>query len=130
MTVTALQAADVAVVDDGKAFTLSNEYITAVVDRVSGDVTSLKVKNLELMGYGSGRHAGYWEQSPARAARLQARVTIDPKGNGGERAEVSVKGYADRKPLAGMICDLEIRYSMGRGDKGEFDRLIWPTLAV
>lgn len=118
MTVTALQAADVAVVDDGKAFTLSNEYITAVVDRASGDLTSLKVKNLELMGYGSGHHAGYWEQSPARAERLQARVTIDPKGNGGERAEVSVKGYADGKPLAGMICDLEIRYSMGRGDKG------------
>ena len=54
----ALLAAQVAVKDDGKAFTLSNGYVTAMI------------------------------------------------------------GYADGKPMSGMICDLEIRHSMGRGDKG------------
>ena len=115
----------VTVTDDSKLFTLSNGYVTAQVDRVTGDLTSLKVKDLELMGYGSGHHAGYWEQSPARAARLEAKVTIDPKSNGGERGEVSIKGYADGKPMSGMICDLEIRYAMGRDDKGLYTYAIF-----
>jgi hypothetical protein len=28
------------------------------------------------MGYGSGHHTGYREQSPARSARLEAKITI------------------------------------------------------
>lgn len=113
-------AADVsvAVAESPVTFTLTNGYVTAQVDRVSGDLTSLQVRGLELMGYSSGHHAGYWEQSTARAARLESKITIDPKSNGGERAEVSVKGWSDGKPLSGMLCDLEIRYTIGRGEKG------------
>jgi len=113
------------VTQNEKAFTLSNGYLTAQVDAVTGDLTSLQIKGIELMGYGSGHHAGYWEQSPARAARLEAKITIDPNSNGGERAEVSVKGYADGKPLPGMICDLGIRYATGRGDKGIYTYAIF-----
>jgi polysaccharide lyase family 4-like protein/rhamnogalacturonate lyase-like protein len=108
-----------------KAFTLSNGYLTAQVDAVTGDLTSLQIRGVELMGYASGHHAGYWEQSPARAQRLEAKMTIDPKSNGGERAEVSVKGYADGKPLSGMICDLEIRYAIARGEKGLYTYAIF-----
>jgi hypothetical protein len=72
-----------------------------------GDLTSLKVKGLELMGHSSGHHAGYWEQNPARSAQLTATVTIDPVPNKGERAEVSVKGLN----VPGLNYDLEIRYT-------------------
>jgi rhamnogalacturonan endolyase len=89
----------VTVTDDGKNFTLSNGYETAIINKISGDMLSLKVKGVETQGYVSGHHAGYWEQSPAGAARMEAKVTIDPAGNGGERAEVSIKGWSDGKGL-------------------------------
>jgi rhamnogalacturonan endolyase len=89
----------VTVKDDGKNFILSNGYVTAIINKISGDMLSLKVKGVETQGYVSGHHAGYWEQSPAGAARMLAKVTIDPDENGGERAEVSIKGWSDGKGL-------------------------------
>ncbi len=115
----------VSVTEEPGTFTLTNGYLTAKVDRVSGDLTSLQVKGLELMGYGSGHHAGYWEQSTARAARLESKITIDPKSNGGDRAEVSIKGWSDGKPVSGMLCDLEVRYTIGRGEKGVYTYAIF-----
>jgi len=64
-------------------------------------MSSLKMHDLETQGYVSGHHAGYWEQNPAGAARMESKVTIDPAANGGERAEVSVKGWSDGKNLNG-----------------------------
>jgi len=93
----------VTVIDDGTNFILSNGYLTASINKNTGDMVSLKVHGLETQGYVSGHHAGYWEQSPSGAARLEAKVTIDPAANGGERAEVSVKGWADGKSLTGTV---------------------------
>ena len=92
-------AGPVTVQDDGKNFILSNGYATATINKISGDMVSLKVNGVETQGYLSGHHAGYWEQNPAGAARLVAAVTIDPGKNGGERAEVSIKGWSDGKGL-------------------------------
>jgi rhamnogalacturonan endolyase len=89
----------VTVTQDDGFFTLSNGYVTATISKKTGDMTSLKVKGLETMGYVSGHHAGYWEQNPNGADRMEAKVTIDPGANGGERAEVSIKGWSDGKNL-------------------------------
>jgi rhamnogalacturonan endolyase len=89
----------VTVTSDGDFFVLSNGYLTATISKKTGDMTSLKVKGLETMGYVSGHHAGYWEQNPNGADRMEAKVTIDPGANGGERAEVSIKGWSDGKNL-------------------------------
>src|ERR1700751_1800701 len=87
-------APPVTVTDDGPTYTMANGYLTVKVDKVTGDLVSVKTPktvtpNVELMGYVSGHHAGYWEQSPALAARREDKVTIDPKDNKGERGEVS-----------------------------------------
>ena len=87
----------VTVTDDGPTYTMANGYLTVKVDKVTGDLVSVKTiksvtPNIELMGFLSGHHAGYWEQSPALAARREDMITIDPEDNQGERAEVSVKG--------------------------------------
>ena len=92
----AQSAPPVTVTDDGPTYTLSNGYLTIKVNKRTGDLTSVKTPktvtpDIELMGYVSGHHAGYWEQSPALAAREVASVTIDPKDVKGERGEVSVK---------------------------------------
>jgi rhamnogalacturonan endolyase len=131
----------VTVTDDGITYTLSNGYITVKVNKKTGDLTSVKTPktvtpNVELMGYLSGHHAGYWEQSPARAARLEAKITIDPAKVNGERGEVSVKGYSDGRSIlgsgpqaagqgGGLIADLEIRYTLERGAHGLYTYAIF-----
>jgi rhamnogalacturonan endolyase len=131
----------VTVTDDGPTYTMSNGYLTVKVDKKTGDLTSVKTPhtatpNVELMGYLSGHHAGYWEQSPALAARREAKITIDPATDNGARAEVSVKGYSDGKSIlgqhptaagqgGGLIADLEIRYTMERGAKGLYTYAIF-----
>ena len=88
------------------------------------------------MGYQSGHHAGYWEQSPDLAARIDDKITIDPATNSGARAEVSVKGWSDGKTImgahptaagqgGGLIADLEIRYTLERGAKGLYTYAIY-----
>ena len=89
----------VTVTDDGTSFILSNGYLVATINKKTGDMTSLKVYGLETQGYVSGHHAGYWEQNPNGAARMESKLTIDPRTNGGKRAEVSIKGWSDGKSL-------------------------------
>ncbi|HKE27762.1 MAG TPA: polysaccharide lyase family protein [Bryobacteraceae bacterium] len=125
-------AADVTIAQDAAGFTLSNGYLTARVSKTTGDLLSIKLRDLELMGFDSGHHAGYWEQNPSRAAQLSATLTIDPAANHGERGEVSIKGIARDRELDGsgqpggsMRCDLEIRYSLGRDDHGLYTYAIF-----
>jgi|SRR5271157_4101251 len=115
-------------------FPLSNGYLTAMVEKTTGNLVSLKYHNLEARGSVSGMHPGYWEQNPARAARLTATVSIDPAGNGGERAEVSVTGVSEGKALeggartgGGTLCDLEIPYTLGRRRRSQADDPRRPT---
>lgn len=131
----------VTVIDDGPTYTLANGYLTVKVDKVTGDLVSVKTPktvtpDVELMGYVSGHHAGYWEQSPALAARRETKITIDPASVKGERAEISVKGWSDGKSIlgshpsaagqgGGLIADLEIRYALGRGDHGLYTYAIY-----
>src|SRR3984885_14897801 len=134
-------APGVTVTDDGPTYTMANGYLTVKVDKVTGDLVSVKTPktvtpNVELMGFVSGHHAGYWEQSPALAARREAKITIDPANVNGDRAEVSVKGWSDGKSIlgphptaagqeGGLIADLEIRYSLGRGEDGLYTYAIF-----
>ena len=95
------QQTAVTVTDNGASYVLSNGYLAATISKTTGDMTSLKVNGLETQGYVSGHHAGYWEQNPSGAARMEARLTIDPATNNGERAEVSIKGWSDGRNLNG-----------------------------
>lgn len=127
---TAQQPGDVRLKKGIGTYVLQNSYVTAEIDRSTGDLKSLKYGNEEMMGFDSGHHAGYWEQNPSGAAQLTDGVSIDPAANGGERAEVYVKGVAQGKPLAqtssgGMICDLEIRYALGKEDHGIYTYAIF-----
>jgi rhamnogalacturonan endolyase len=103
----------------GRYFTLTNGYAAAQIDTRTGALWSLKAHGVEMMGYRSGHHAGYWEQTPRDA---EAATTIDPNSNGGARGEVSVKG-----PIDGFT--LEIRYSMGRRDHGVYTYAIFTHAA-
>jgi rhamnogalacturonan endolyase len=134
-------APPVTISDDGSTYTLANGFLTAKVNKRTGDLVSVKTPktvtpNVELMGYVSGHHAGYWEQSPALAAREVASITINPATVKGERGEVSIKGYSDGKSIlgsnptaagqaGGLVADLEIRYTLERGARGLYTYAIF-----
>ena len=75
----------VTILEDDSTFTLDNGIVTARVAKRSGDLTSLKYKNLEMLD-AADRQAGYWEHNTARA-QVADTITIDPKTNAGERGE-------------------------------------------
>jgi len=119
-----LRAANVApvmVVETDDTFTLANGIVTANISRHSGNLTSLVYQGHEMLQEGN-RQAGYWSHNAARG-RQETGVTIDPKANGGARAEISIKGFSDggqmgSGPGGSVIADIEIRYALGRGDTG------------
>jgi rhamnogalacturonan endolyase len=119
----------VTVEDGAAAYTLANGIVTARVSKVSGDLTSLRYKGLELLTDKSGHAGGYWSHDTAGGARTVTRVTIDPRSNGGLRGEVSVQGISGGARMghgpgaaAGgdFPADIEIRYSLGREDSGVY----------
>jgi rhamnogalacturonan endolyase len=104
-------------------YTLDNGIVTARIAKQSGDLESLKYQGRELLD--SARPAGYWSHTPARGGGIVNSVTINPATNGGERAEISVKGFYRGTPLGEgpggtAACDIEIRYALGRGESGVY----------
>jgi rhamnogalacturonan endolyase len=113
----------VTLVDDAANFILANGHVTAKVVKRSGDLVSLKYKDVEMLG-SSGHPGGYWSHA-ASGPRSTATITIDPKTNGGARGEVSVKAISGgaalgNGPGGSAVADIEIRYALGRGETGVY----------
>jgi rhamnogalacturonan endolyase len=110
----------VTVTDNGRAWTLDNGIVKATINKTSGGMSGLIFHGVNVTGGG-----GSWEETPQGAPQLTDTVTIDPSQNGGERAEVAIKGVTGgtvmltpSAPGGGTYCDIELRYSLGRGDSG------------
>jgi len=102
--------------------TLANGIVAATVKKANGNLLSLRFRGVELMSRGQG----YWniygnipgqkmtEQKPALSA---CRISQDPAQNGGALGEIVLRfpyqGQSNTVPL-----DIEIRYSLRRGDPG------------
>jgi rhamnogalacturonan endolyase len=67
------------------------------------DIASLMYHGVEIVN----SRAEFWEQVPT--GEISTRVTIDPATNGGQRAEVAIKGVNPRS------MDIEVRYTLERG---------------
>ena len=118
-----LRANDVTITENESSYTLDNGIVTAQVSKHSGDLLSLKYKNLELLDNADQHQPAYWSHNTAQGQQIIPQITIDPKSNGGERGEVSVKGIANGMrmgsgPGGSVIADIEIRYALGRSDSG------------
>lgn len=116
-------SAPVTITEDDRAYTLDNGVLTARISKSSADLLSLQFRDREMLDVENSRQGGYWSHTPQRAAQIIARVTIDPRQNGGKRGEVSVKGIAQGKQLGSgpggsVVADIEIRYALGAEDTG------------
>ncbi len=121
----------VTVSEDATSFTMSNGIVTAKIAKRNGDLQSLEYKGVETLTGKSGHAGGYWSHDASGGTEHLTRILIDPKDNGGARAEVSVKAVAGGHRLghpAGLAsgaegdfpADIEIRYALGRGEAGTY----------
>lgn len=113
--------------EDRFSFTLANDYVSARVDKRSGDLVSLKYHGLEMLGRASGHPFAYWAFVGAGSrltSRGEAEVVLHPDANDGERAVVVC-----RFPFApgndGLPADVMIGYALGRGDSGVYTFTYW-----
>jgi rhamnogalacturonan endolyase len=119
----------VTVSEDDASYTMSNGIVTAKVLKKSGDIISLQYRGTETLTDQSGHAGAYWSHDAGGGVQTIDKITIDPKSNNGDRAEVSVKGISGGKkmghPAGGgadgdFPVDIEIRCSMGRGESGVY----------
>ena len=124
----------VTVTEFERSFTLSNGIVTARVSKTSGDLISLKYRGVETLSDISGHPYVYWSHDVKGGERIESRVTLDPASNGGQRAEVSVKGISGGKlmghgpgapPEGDLPVDIELRYSLAQGDQGVYTYCIF-----
>ena len=115
------RAAAVTVSDNGGTWTLDNGIVKATVNKDSGSMPSLIYHGMQMLAASGGT----WEHNPLGAPTVTNTITIDPASNGGARGEVSIKGLSGGTfmmtrgaPGGGTLCDIEIRYSLGRGESG------------
>jgi len=128
----------VTVTDDGTAFTLTNGIVTTKIDKHSASLLTLQYKEHELLG--PMGIDGFWALPASNmefGSKREASVILDPKSNHGDRAIVSVRFSYDGDPKS-VPADIEIRYSLGRGDSAlyleeilhhrpEYPRLTYPV---
>ncbi|MCA9067308.1 MAG: hypothetical protein KDA84_00185, partial [Planctomycetaceae bacterium] len=116
---------------------MSNGILSARISKRNGDIRSLKYKGTEIFTDRSGHPGGYWSHDASGGTGLVTRVTIDPTKNGGERAEVSVKGISGGRKMGhgpgaasdgDFPADIEIRYTLARGDSGIYTYCIFDHL--
>lgn len=106
----------VQILETPDTWTLDNGIVHFTVSKQNADVSSIVYRGVEILT--PNRHHGAWEQRPT--GTVTARVTIDPKTNHGDRAEIAVRGIhsADTAGPAGPALDIETRYTLVRGVSG------------
>ncbi|HEX3729444.1 MAG TPA: polysaccharide lyase family protein [Opitutaceae bacterium] len=148
--------APVTVREDGTTYVLDNGIVTARVAKASGDLVSLRYQGREMLavpltadgqldlkadppggnvrGFApfTDHQYGFWSHDamgPVGTRPAVDRITIDPQGNGGERAEVSVKGISGGRkmgtgpgssPQGNFAADIDIRYALACGQSGVY----------
>ena len=90
----------VTVTDNGTSFILSNGYLTATINKISGDMSVAEGEGNRDAGVCVGASCGVLgAESGGRGADGSEDDDRPGEANGGERGEVSVKGWSDGKGL-------------------------------
>ena len=104
--------APVTLTDNGDTWTLDNGIVKLTFAKRDGNIAALVYHGVNILTRGRE-----WEQVPS--GTVTSRVTIDPANNGGERAEVAVKGINPGGGGGrGGGMDIETRVTMERGTSG------------
>jgi len=116
--------APVVLSQDADTATLANGIVSATIKKANGNLVSLQFRGQELLSHGGG----YWNifggihgqaYTDQKAMPGTCRISQDPAKNGGAMGELTLlfayKGQPKTVPL-----DIEIRYTLRRGDAGVY----------
>lgn len=122
----ALHAAEpeppVTVSEDADTATLANGRVSITIKKANGSLLSLKYRSLELLSRGGG----YWNiygNTPGQANTEQKGtpsafcISQNPSQNGGALGEITLQFPYQGQPKT-VPLDIEIRYTLRRGDSG------------
>lgn len=127
-------ARPVTVSEDEAYFTLDNGIVRARIRKTDGDLHSLVYRGTETLTDQSGRPGGHWSHDPTGGMSHSATITINPRDNRGERAEISIKGISGGIKMGhgpgaaadgDFPADIDVRYALGRGDSGIYTYCIF-----
>lgn len=115
---------DAAVVirEDAETATLTNGVVAAIIKKTDGKILSLKNRGVEMMSRGGG----YWNiygDTPGQKSTEQKgtpsvfRISQNPAENGGALGEIALRFPYTAQDRA-VPLDIEIRYTLHRGDSG------------
>ncbi len=125
-TATCVHAADprpaVTLSQDAETATLANGILSATVKKTNGNLLSLQFHGLELLSRGGGYWNIYGSTPCQKSTELKPvpsvlRISQDPSKNGGVLGEIAVHFPYRGQPKA-VPLDIEIRYTLRRGDSG------------
>ena len=147
----------VVLTEDAETYTMDNGIVRVRISKVTGDLVSFRYNGQELLATKlpedpivavaggepadnpnwreptvTGHAHGYWSHDVMGvkgSAPATPSVTIDPAGNGGKRAEVSLKAVSKGRrmgtgpgaaPGGNVTVDVEIRYTLERAAAGVY----------
>jgi rhamnogalacturonan endolyase len=114
--------APVAFSEDAGTATLTNEMVSAIIQKTDGKILSLKYSGVELMSRGGGYWNIYGDMPGRKSTELKGtpsvfRISQNPAQNGGALGEIALRFPYTAQDNA-VPLDIEIRYTLHRGDSG------------
>jgi rhamnogalacturonan endolyase len=115
-------SAPVVVTEDATTATLDNGIVSAKINKANGNLLSLKHRGVESLSKGGG----YWNlygnipgqpKTEQKGTPAGFRISQNPATNGGSLGEI-VLSFPYRSQPKAVPLDIEIRYSLHRGDSG------------
>ena len=112
----------VTITEDATTVTIANGIISAAIKKANGDLLSLKRRGIESLSKG-GAYWNIYGNTPGQAMTQQKGtpagflISQDPDKNGGSLGEITLTFPYKGQPKA-VPLDIEIRYSLHRGDSG------------
>ena len=123
---TILRATDlnqpVIISEDANTATLANGSVSAIIKKADGKILSLKHGDIEMMSRGGGYWNIYGDVSGQKSTELKGtpsvfRISQNPAQNGGALGEITLRFPYTAQDKA-VPLDIEIRYTLHRGDSG------------
>ena len=108
--------------EDADSATLANGAVSATVKKANGNLLSLRFRGLELLSRGQG----YWNilgttpgqaKTEVKPTPSVFRISRNPAENGGALGEIALR-FPYRGQAKAVPLDIEIRYTLHRGDSG------------
>ena len=114
--------APVVIREDAETATLTNGIVAAIIRKADGKILSLKNRGVEMMSRGGG----YWNINgdiPGQKSTEQKgtpsvfHIRQNPARNGGALGEIALR-FPYTAQAKAVPLDIEIRYTLHRGDPG------------